>query len=177
MNRRFSFNQERYNIGSSYNAFDQMLINHPETSSPGSFPKMNMNHQMNMMSIFPQPIIEERREIKFENYKFTDKPPTLPTVFIDGKFVDVNDIVQQIVYNRPPAPHIPNNEMLTNVCPLSFCPITCPSRGVFCLHSQCFDLRSFLLLQSDENWLCPICRTPITWNSLRYDPAFFLRIF
>lgn len=46
-------------------------------------------------------------------------------------------------------------------CPLTHTLLDTPVRGWKCKHSQCFDLRVFLTLQSDttaNKWLCPLCQ-------------------
>lgn len=44
-------------------------------------------------------------------------------------------------------------------CPITFKRITFPARGHVCTHIQCFDLESYLRLNSERgNWRCPVCK-------------------
>ncbi|CAN0510360.1 unnamed protein product, partial [Ectocarpus sp. 8 AP-2014] len=43
-------------------------------------------------------------------------------------------------------------------------PITCPGRGRYCKHLQCFDLNTFLSFNKDcagAAWKCGVCNLPI----------------
>ncbi|XP_020286659.1 zinc finger MIZ domain-containing protein 1-like isoform X2 [Pseudomyrmex gracilis] len=46
-------------------------------------------------------------------------------------------------------------------CPITFKRITLPARGYDCKHIQCFDLESYLQLNSERGtWRCPVCTKP-----------------
>lgn len=115
-------------------------------------------------------------DAEFGEYVCVQNPPVFPTISILGRLTEINEAVRSVL-ERPPAPSIPQPDSeLSSVCPLSYVPITCPARGEFCLHEQCFDLRSFLMLQDESNWVCPVCKLPLTWSSLRFDPSFMKSI-
>lgn len=103
---------------------------------------------------------------------FRETPQVYPSIVIGGMIVDVNDAVREIVTNRPPAPAVSDTTPASSICPISYVPITAPGRGVACQHSQCFDLAEFLILQGDQEWICPVCGIPLDFESLRFDPAF-----
>ena len=86
---------------------------------------------------------------------------------------DINEVIKEIILNRPFIQYIPHNTQISHICPLSKTPIICPGRSTFCNHSQSFDLREFILLQMDDDWKCPICNLSIDFESLRFDPFFF----
>eukprot|EP01084_Bolivina_argentea_P104580 187253_1 len=55
-------------------------------------------------------------------------------------------------------------------CPLSTAKIQTPIRGTNCLHSQCIDLKTFLLFSHDTGvWQCPVCLNPLTFNQIFID--------
>ncbi|OHT09630.1 hypothetical protein TRFO_21440 [Tritrichomonas foetus] len=110
--------------------------------------------------------------VHFSNYS----DYTFPTVCINGRLFDINTIVYEIVHKKEHAPYIPDVSRLSDTCPYSLNIITCPARSFLCMHSQCFDLRSFLLLQNDESWFCPICHTPMPIDSIRFDPNFWKNV-
>jgi len=81
-----------------------------------------------------------------------------------------------IVSFRDPAPKMPlNNAQKPNgVCPLTRKIIARPSRGVGCMHGECFDLSGFICYAMKNNaWQCPICRKPLQAEELRIDPYYF----
>lgn len=44
-------------------------------------------------------------------------------------------------------------------CPITFRRIMLPARGHECKHIQCFDLESYLQLNTERgSWRCPVCR-------------------
>ncbi|CAN0565514.1 unnamed protein product, partial [Ectocarpus sp. 12 AP-2014] len=51
-------------------------------------------------------------------------------------------------------------------------PITCPGRGRYCKHLQCFDLNTFLSFNKDcagAAWKCGVCNLPIKPEDLVVD--------
>eukprot|EP00904_Undaria_pinnatifida_P012044 jgi/Undpi1/7970/HiC_scaffold_24.g10442.m1 len=57
-------------------------------------------------------------------------------------------------------------------CPLGLVPITCPGRGRFCKHLQCFDLKTFLNFNKDcagAAWKCGVCNMPLRPADLVVD--------
>ncbi|XP_023217100.1 zinc finger MIZ domain-containing protein 1-like isoform X2 [Centruroides sculpturatus] len=55
-------------------------------------------------------------------------------------------------------------------CPITFKRITLPARGQDCKHIQCFDLESYLQLNSDRGaWRCPVCNKPALLEGLEVD--------
>lgn len=95
------------------------------------------------------------------------------TISANGLQKDIEDLIHEVVYDRPYAEPTTTDERLSPVCPLSAVPISCPCRGENCNHRQCFDLRQVLTLQVESNWKCPICGSNINYQSLRFDPDFF----
>uniref|UniRef100_A0A5S6QN77 SP-RING-type domain-containing protein n=1 Tax=Trichuris muris TaxID=70415 RepID=A0A5S6QN77_TRIMR len=65
--------------------------------------------------------------------------------------------------------------MLCNVetsllCPITFTRINIPCRSVKCKHVDCFDAKTFLLSNKCQiEWLCPLCKSRISFNDLRID--------
>lgn len=94
------------------------------------------------------------------------------TIIINDVPRDINEVISEIILTRPPAPQFPKTDIYY-ICPFSNVPLTCPGRGVHCSHYNCFDLREFILAQIDDEWRCPICNMPITYNELRFDPQYF----
>jgi len=44
-------------------------------------------------------------------------------------------------------------------CPITYKRISLPARGSECKHVQCFDLESYLQLNSERGaWRCPVCK-------------------
>lgn len=44
-------------------------------------------------------------------------------------------------------------------CPITFKRIVLPARGQECKHIQCFDLESYLQVNSERGtWRCPVCK-------------------
>jgi len=110
----------------------------------------------------------------FENVESSNYPKTFPSAIVNGMILDVNEIVKDVVLNRPPSQQsFSSNEQKSHICPISYVPISCPVRGEMCCHAQCFDLRSFLISQEVDNWKCPICKSDLTIESLRFDPNYF----
>lgn len=108
----------------------------------------------------------------FVNYAENVVQQNPNTIIINNVPRDVNEVIEEIIKTRPPAPVLPK-QVITYICPFSMVPITCPGRGVNCQHPQCFDIREYLLAQVDGNWVCPICNMPITFDDLRFDTFFF----
>ena len=110
----------------------------------------------------------------FANLNPSNAHRSYPSVFVNGAIVDVNDIVRDIVTNRPHSNYSgPDSGSQSFVCPFSHVPITCPVRGVTCNHAQCFDLREFLIAQDNEDWKCPICNQSLTVDTIAFDPFYF----
>ncbi|KAG9395414.1 MIZ/SP-RING zinc finger [Carpediemonas membranifera] len=54
--------------------------------------------------------------------------------------------------------------------PLTFCRMTLPARGEHCVHTQCFDLQTFIQFGfQSKKWECPICSKPLTIQGCRVD--------
>ncbi|XP_076361206.1 zinc finger MIZ domain-containing protein 1-like isoform X3 [Tachypleus tridentatus] len=55
-------------------------------------------------------------------------------------------------------------------CPITFKKINLPARGEECKHIQCFDLQSYLQLNSErESWRCPVCSKTAVLEKLEVD--------
>lgn len=110
-------------------------------------------------------------------FSYDGKQAEIPThkMYIGNELKDIDSILIDIMNERPidPIPSLPKY-YLSPLCPLSYIPIQYPGRGSCCNHHQCFDLREFLLLHAfNEKWYCPICKKPLTIETLRFDPMFF----
>lgn len=160
------------------------VSNHP-MSPQTQFPPNSMEYRIQsvpshispmFMPSSPPPTVVQDSPINctFSNYQFNRESPAYPSVVVNGLIVDLNDIVRDIIINKPSAPFIENEtESISLICPLSQVPITCPGRGALCRHRQCFDLKEFIITQTTDVWLCPICRGPVDLQTLRFDPLFF----
>ena len=119
-------------------------------------------------------VVATNRNFSFINLDATNAHRSYPSVFVNGAIVDVNEIVRDIVINKPHSSYYgPDTGTQSHVCPFSHVPITCPVRGTSCAHAQCFDLREFLIAQDNENWKCPICNRPLTIDTIAFDPFYF----
>lgn len=55
-------------------------------------------------------------------------------------------------------------------CPISHQMMQHPARGSGCPHLQCFDLKSYLIMNAERpSWKCPICTEPATLETLEID--------
>eukprot|EP00164_Ancoracysta_twista_P008116 GFYU01011646.1.p1 GENE.GFYU01011646.1~~GFYU01011646.1.p1 ORF type:complete len:678 (-),score=92.26 GFYU01011646.1:664-2697(-) len=55
-------------------------------------------------------------------------------------------------------------------CPVTKVRLESPSRGLQCKHLQCFDLRSYMMMnRSRPKWKCPVCNKDATFDSLIVD--------
>jgi len=126
---------------------------------------------------FPSPVPLNQISIGFVNFDCVQLPFPSQSIIVNNYTRDINEVINEIVFSRPPAPFVPPMNTSSLICPMSQVPITCPGRGAECYHSQCFDLREFLILQIGDDWKCPICNSPIDYESLRYDPVFFRPVF
>ena len=120
------------------------------------------------------PNITVNRNFTFVNLDASNSHRSYPSVFVNGTIEDVNEIVKNIVLNRPPSTYTgPDTGTQSHICPFSHVPITCPVRGTTCYHAQCFDLREFLIAQDNESWKCPVCQQPLTIDTIAFDPFYF----
>ncbi len=56
------------------------------------------------------------------------------------------------------------------LCPLLNSRMTLPGRANSCKHLQCFDLKSFLMLnEKNPKWKCPVCRESAYLEDLQVD--------
>ena len=119
-------------------------------------------------------IIATNRNFTFLNMGASNSHRSYPSVFVNGAIVDVNEIVRDIIFNKPHSKYTgPDIGTQSLICPLSHVPITCPVRGTYCNHAQCFDLREFLIAQDNEIWMCPICNQRLTIETIGFDPFYF----
>lgn len=62
---------------------------------------------------------------------------------------------------------------VTLICPITRKRIESPSRGKYCKHLECFDLKAYLTLnQKSTIWNCPICNKKSELKSLYVDSYF-----
>ena len=86
---------------------------------------------------------------------------------------DISYFIQKIITEFPPMEIPPENQFISDFCPISKKQIVIAVRGMNCKHSQCFDLESFLNIIKDiESIECPLCGNRLTLNSIRHDPQF-----
>lgn len=114
---------------------------------------------------------QEPPKFRFQNYNHSS-PNYSHTIPIHGYLQDISCAIEEII-KRPSPPRVLNVGPLMKVCPCSLVPISCPGRGVDCRHNQCFDLREFLILSSENGWRCPICGQILDYDSLRFDHSYF----
>ncbi|KRZ09225.1 E3 SUMO-protein ligase PIAS1, partial [Trichinella pseudospiralis] len=68
------------------------------------------------------------------------------------------------------------SERLSLICPLSKQRLVYPCRSRSCIHLDCFDGMAFLEFYYDKaDWLCPICRIPMPFESIQLD-AFYMEL-
>jgi len=61
-------------------------------------------------------------------------------------------------------------------CPLSKVRMTIPVKSINCDHFQCFDGRTFILMNEKKpTWKCPTCNKPCYYDDLQID-SYFLQI-
>lgn len=66
-----------------------------------------------------------------------------------------------------------NTLKVTLMCPLIGSRISIPGRAKTCKHVQCFDLKSYLMMnQKKPTWICPVCSQSAPWNTLEVDSLF-----
>lgn len=56
--------------------------------------------------------------------------------------------------------------------PISYTQMDLPSRGLNCLHKDCYDVSRFLLINKESEsgrWKCPICAKPTFKDDLIID--------
>jgi hypothetical protein len=59
---------------------------------------------------------------------------------------------------------------LTLLCPLTRKRLEQPARGTYCLHLECFDLETYVLLGfTSYKWSCPICSKDVNITQLKVD--------
>jgi len=64
--------------------------------------------------------------------------------------------------------------MVSLRCPLGYCKIVYPCKGIRCSHLQCFDARFFLEYSRQQRvWQCPVCALPIPYSELVFDEYFY----
>ena len=173
----------RGNYGNKANIFDHVTspINiqmnarsHNSLESSPLFTAASLPQRASSRDINKNSTISQIKTFSFANLNPSNSHRSYPSVFVNGAIVDVNDIVRDIVTNRPHSNYSgPDSGSQSFVCPFSHVPITCPVRGVSCNHAQCFDLREFLIAQDNEDWKCPICNQPLTIDTIQFDPFYF----
>jgi len=58
-------------------------------------------------------------------------------------------------------------------CPLSYSKIEIPVKGANCTHTQCFDLKSFLMFSLQaQYWHCPVCSKRLAYKYIAIDTFF-----
>jgi hypothetical protein len=111
-----------------------------------------------------------------ENYLLinTTNIPSDVLVSIEWRNCDSpEDLVDKIIKNYDPYVLMPNDQYISDICPMSNKQIQKPGRGLKCAHAQCFDLVTFIkAAQKTGNWNCPICGITLSLELLRHDPSF-----
>lgn len=93
---------------------------------------------------------------------------------IDG---EIDNLVNHIVEKLPKATPRQVDPFVTSTCPISGQKIVTAARGHSCDHTQCFDLRGFIIRSIDTgNFACPICGQINDFVDLRHDPTYLLQI-
>ena len=66
-----------------------------------------------------------------------------------------------------------NSLVVSLKCPLMASRISLPGRSTTCSHVQCFDLKSYLVMNENKPlWTCPVCSQKAAFESLRVDSLF-----
>ena len=95
------------------------------------------------------------------------------TIFVEislESYQDPQVLVDRVVNQFPAPPPIVSDPFATYICPITQKSIEKPARGVNCTHSQCFDLKAYILRSLETNtWECPICGCSLPYEDLRYD--------
>lgn len=56
------------------------------------------------------------------------------------------------------------------MCPLLNARMSLPGRSKYCQHVQCFDLKSYIMMNERKStWKCPVCTRDAPYNDLRID--------
>jgi len=59
------------------------------------------------------------------------------------------------------------------ICPLGKCRMQTPARPRSCTHLQCFDVRTFLMMNANRpSWMCPVCHKEAQFTDLQIDGYF-----
>lgn len=115
-------------------------------------------------------LINGHNRILFDTGDF-HQPLTIKLLLKEG--IDIDELMNQIINERPPPPTIDNDVFASMLCPISKRQIQNPARGVTCHHTQCFDLQTYLERGYQTNeWTCPICGSRINVDDLRYDSSY-----
>ncbi|KAJ6247919.1 tonalli [Anaeramoeba flamelloides] len=109
-------------------------------------------------------VLQNMKIINFDHY-FQE---LRPKIFNNKKdsFSKISDIIfrsSQSFYNV-------QQDVCSLKCPISMDFMELPTRGKYCKHLQCFDLKSYLKLALNYgNWNCPCCSKPISTEDLSID--------
>ena len=79
-------------------------------------------------------------------------------------------ILQEMQTKAKDAEVIATSTVMSLKDPVSYIRIKLPCRSHVCLHNQCFDAASYLLLQEQApTWTCPICSKHVGFEALAVD--------
>lgn len=132
------------------------------------------------------PRVKLREENKVSvTYNFTKEDHLVAVYIIQGGKIE--PLIQRVKH----SPHISaettlkmikdddmdevsaSKETLSILCPCSYVRMETPVRSIRCNHIQCFDLDSYIYLQSKApTWLCPVCNHKIKYSHLAIDDYF-----
>ena len=104
--------------------------------------------------------------------------PAIPVVLVVTmlKRIPVAKLVDYVL-SKDPAPTIECESNLSGICPLTRKILVHPVRSIKCQHAECFDLTGYLAYACQyNNWICPICRKPISITDLAIDVDYLSRV-
>ncbi|KAH9883230.1 hypothetical protein F4778DRAFT_757074 [Xylariomycetidae sp. FL2044] len=79
-------------------------------------------------------------------------------------------VIQEMARQANDPDIVATSTVLSLKCPLSTARLKIPCRSTTCKHIQCFDAKSYLLLQEQgPQWVCPVCNKPASFESLAID--------
>lgn len=105
--------------------------------------------------------------VKFESVE------TLVENLRSGNAIAKEDVITDMIQKNGDSDLVATSTIMSLKCPLSTLRIDLPVRSAFCKHNQCFDAKSFLLLQLQApTWTCPTCNRTISYKQLVVDGYF-----
>lgn len=84
--------------------------------------------------------------------------------------ISKQSVIDDMVKRNEDSDLVATSSVMSLKCPLSTLRIELPVRSRVCIHVQCFDAMSYLLLQQQApTWQCPTCSKPVPYEMLVID--------